>query len=183
MKTVIYIILLSFTVSCASSQGVTPIQYKRQKIEAPTVKSSTYSMSIPKGYKLITLVGGHNELEKQYVYSDSAKLYISDFRSSMLNYDNILSLGDSIANKRFEGTELKDEIANELGQEYKPEMITLQGKTATGYWKDIRAGYISIGYVNVPESRKSEFDKALSSTLVYTVEGLPRLLISELDKL
>lgn len=122
-----------------------------------------YSMSIPKGYKLVTLIGGHNELEKQYLYSDSSKLYISDFRSSMLNYDNILSLGDSIANKRFEGLELKAEIAKELGQEYKPETITLQGKTTAGYWKDIRIGYISIGYVNVSQSRKSEFDKALSS--------------------
>lgn len=155
--------LLSFIVSCASSQGVTSIQYKRQKVEEPTVKNITYSMSIPKGYKLITLAGGHNELEKQYVYSDSAKLYISDFRNSMLNYNNILSLGDSIANKRFEGTELKAKIAKELGQEYQPETITLQGQTATGYWRDIRTGYVSVGYVNVPENRKSEFDKALSS--------------------
>lgn len=160
MKTIAYIVLLSFMTSCASSQWVTSIQYKRQKIDE---KNTAYSMAIPKGYKLITLVGGHNELEKQYVYSDSAKLYISDFRSSMLNYNNILSLGDSTVNKRFEGTELKAKIAKELGQEYKLETITLQGKTATGYWKDIRTDYISIGYVNVPESRKDEFDKALSS--------------------
>lgn len=121
-------------------------------------------MSVPKGYKLITLVGGHSELEKQYVYSDSTKIYISDFGNSMLSYSNILSLGDSIANKRFEGLELKAKIAKELGKEYNPETLILQGKAPNGlYWKDIRVGYLSIGYVNVPENRKMQFDKALSS--------------------
>lgn len=150
-------------VSCASSQGITAIQYKRQKIDESS-KNTTYSMMVPKGYKLTTLVGGHSELEKQYVYLDSTKIYISDFGNSMLNYNNILSLGDSIANKRFEGLELKAKIAKELGKEYNPETLILQGKTPNGlYWKDVRVGYLSIGYVNVPENRKMEFDKALSS--------------------
>ena len=66
MRSLIYVILLSFIVSCASSQGITAIQYKRQKIEGSS-KNATYSMMIPKGYKLITLVGGHSELEQQYI--------------------------------------------------------------------------------------------------------------------
>lgn len=163
MKSIIYIILLSFIMSCASSQEMTAIQYKRNKIEG-SVKKGIYSMTVPKGYKLVTLVGGHNELEKQYIYSDSSKVYISDFGSSILNYDNIVSLGDSIANKRFEGLELKAKIAKELGKEYVPDTIVLQGKMANGlYWKDIRNGYLSIGYVNVPENRRSEFEKILKS--------------------
>ena len=102
--------------------------------------------------------------KKQYVYPDSSKAYISDFASSLLNYSNIRSLGDSIANKRFEGTELKAKIMKQLGKEYKPETIILQGKMANGlYWKDMRIGYLSIGYVNVPESKKNEFDKVLTS--------------------
>jgi|GEM_PF-1816415 len=165
MKNAIYIILLSFIVSCVSSQGITTIQYKRQKKDEGS-KNVTYSMVIPKDYKLITLVGGHRELEKQYIYSDSAKLYISDFGSGMLNYNNILSLGDSVANKRFEGLELKAKIAKELGKEYNPETLTLLGKTPDGlYWKDVRVGTLSVGYVNVPENRKSEFDKALRSLM------------------
>lgn len=163
MRSAIYIILLSVMVSCVSSQGITAIQYKRQKTDE-SLKNTTYSMMVPKGYKLITLVGGHSELEKQYVYSDSTKIYISDFGNSMLNYNNILSLDDSIANKRFEGLELKAKIAKELGKEYNPETLILHGKTPHGlYWKDVRVGYLSIGYVNVPENRKMEFDKALSS--------------------
>lgn len=163
MRSAIYIILLSFNVSCVSSQGITTIQYKRQKKDEGS-KNVTYSMVIPKDYKLITLVGGHSELEKQYIYSDSAKVYISDFGNSMLNYNNILSLGDGIANKRFEGLELKAKIAKDLGKEYNSETLTLLGKTTNGlYWKDIRIGHLSIGYVNVPENRKSEFDRALGS--------------------
>lgn len=165
MRNAISIILLSFIVSCVSSQRITTIQYKRQKTDEGS-KNVTYSMVIPKDYRLITLVGGHSELEKQYIYSDSAKVYISDFGNSMLNYSNILSLGDSIANKRFEGLELKAKIAKELGKEYNPETLTLLGKTTDGlYWKDVRVGHLSIGYVNVPENRKSEFDKALASLM------------------
>ena len=160
MKNIIYIILLSFIVACASSQGITTIQYKRKN----TDESNSYYIALPKGFKLVTLIGGHNELEKQYVYSDSSKAYISEFGSSLLNYNNIKSLGDSVAKKRFEGTELKAKIAKQLGKEYKPETIILQGKTANGlYWKDMRIGYLSVGYVNVPENKKGEFDKTLTS--------------------
>jgi len=166
MKTSIYIISLLFIVSCASSLCIVPVQYKHARIEDPTLRNVKYSMMIPSGYKLITLVGGHDELENQYIYSDSTKIYISDFGYSVLNYNNILLLGNSIANKRFESIELNYKIAKELGNEYKPETLLLEGKTANGlYWKDIRIGYISIGYVNVSEKRKSEFDKALSSFL------------------
>lgn len=151
-------------VSCASRLGIVHVQYKHARIEDTTLSNVKYSMMIPSGYKLITLVGGHEELENQYTYSDSTKIYISDFGCSVLNYNNILLLGDSIANKRFESLELKYKIAKELGKEYKPDTLSLEGKAANGlYWKDMRIGYVSIGYVNVPENKKSEFDKALSS--------------------
>ncbi len=164
MKTSIFIISIFFIVSCASSLGIVHVQYKHASIEDPIFRNVKYSMMIPSGYKLITLVGGHEELENQYTYSDSTKIYISDFGCSILNYNNILLLGDIIANKRFESLELTYKIAKELGNEYKPETLLLEGKTVSGlYWKDIRIGYVSIGYVNVPENRKSEFDKALSS--------------------
>ncbi|AMR34229.1 hypothetical protein A0256_23645 [Mucilaginibacter sp. PAMC 26640] len=121
-------------------------------------------MVLPKGFKLITLIGGHNELENQYVYSDSSYIYISDFGGSTLNDKNIRSLGDSIANKRFEGTELKAKIAKQLGRQYEPETMILQGRMANGlYWKDIRILNLSIGYVSVSEIKKSEFEKALAS--------------------
>lgn len=73
-------------------------------------------------------------------------------------------MGDRIAEKRFEGIKLKAKMTKELGKAYQPETITLQGKMPNGlYWKDIRIGYLSIGYVNVPENKKREFDKALAS--------------------
>ncbi len=121
-------------------------------------------MNVPKQHKLITLKGGHGELEKQYIYKDSSKLYISDFGQSMLNYDNILSLGDSMANERFEALDLKAKLAEELGREYRLKTIILEGKTKNGhYWKDVRLGVLSIGYVGVSEKRKAEFEKALNS--------------------
>lgn len=164
MKITIYLILFSFITSCASSQGIAIIQYKRKNADESHLRNNTYYMALPKGFKPLTLVGGHNELEKQYIYSDSSKIYISDFVISVSNYNNMRSMGDSITHKRFESTQLKDKIARELGKEYKPETLTLQGKMANGlYWKDIRIGYLSIGYVNVSEKKKNEFDKALAS--------------------
>jgi hypothetical protein len=164
MKITIYLILFSFITSCASSEGIVTIKYKRKNEDESKLRNYTYYMELPNGFKTLTLVGGHDELEKQYIYSDSSKIYISDFGSSGLNYSNIRSLGDSIAKKRFEGTELKAKIAKQLGKKYKPETLILQGKMANGlYWKDIRIGYLSIGYVNVSENKKSEFDKVLSS--------------------
>lgn len=164
MRNIVYILLLSFMVSCASSQKITTIQYTRKYTGESNSKNIACYMAVPKEFKLVTLVGGHNELEKQYVYSDSSKVYISDFESSLLNYNNIRSLGDSIANKCSEGTELKIKVAKQLGKEYKSKTVILQGKTANGlYWKDMRIGYLSIGYVNVPENKKNEFDKALAS--------------------
>ncbi len=42
--------------------------------------------------------------------------------------------------------------------------LTLQGKDKFGrYWKNKKLKEISIGYLNVPESRKIDFDKAISS--------------------
>ena len=155
--------LIIFTLSCTSKQRNDSIKYKRTNRTTSVLSNSKYTMNIPIGSKLINLVGGHNEIEKQFVYSDSSKLYISDFECSMLNYKNILSLGDSIALKRFEGVEIKAKIAKELNQKFKPETITLQGKTVNGFWKDIRIGYICVGYVNVPENHKKKFDEALGS--------------------
>ncbi len=75
-------------ISCRSYQKINFLSHK-----------ITYSISIPNGYRLVTLVGGHNEVEKQFIYSDSSKIYISDFGCSSLNYSNIRSLGDSVFNK------------------------------------------------------------------------------------
>lgn len=163
MKNITRIVLLFFITSCASSQNMVSIHFKRQKKDSLSDRGN-YSMNIPQGYKLITLVGGHSELEKQYVYPDSAYIYISDFGNGGLNYKNIIQLGDSIANKRFENIELKTSLAKQLRQDYMPEKLVLQGQTSEGlYWKDIRIGYISVGYTNVTRNKKSEFDKALSS--------------------
>ncbi len=163
MKIIIYLMLFSFISSCTSSQGIITVHYKRKNANESNSQNKTYYMTLPKGFKLLTLVG-ENELEKQYIYSDSSKIYISDFAISLLNYNNIRLMGENTANKRFESIALKEKIAMELGKEYKSDTLTLQGKMANGlYWKDIKTGYLSIGYVNVCENEKKEFDKALAS--------------------
>lgn len=71
-------------------------------------------------------------------------------------------MGDSVVSQRFEGLELKAKIAKGSGKEYNPKTLILQRKMPDGlYWKDVRVDYLSIGYLNVPENRKLEFDKTL----------------------
>ena len=155
--------LLSLIGLRASSQGTTNILYERKKVD-DIAKNFKYTMTLPRGYKNITLIGGHREIENQYVYPDSIKVYISDFPISILNYNNIHSLGDSIANIRSQSLDLNSKIAKVLGKEYNPETLILEGKTRNGlYWKDVRVGYLSIGYVNVPEIKRLDFEKFLNS--------------------
>lgn len=161
MNNIKYTYLLVLLTSCASSQSIIRVSYNENGPQ--TTKPTSHSIQIPKGFKVISSNGSHGESEKLYVYSDSSKLYITDFRPGSLNYNNILSLGDSISTKRFEVIELQKDIAQKLGREYKIDTIELKGKTNLGNWKDIRIGYISIGYINVPDDRKDEFDKALDS--------------------
>ena len=163
MKNKISLFLIAFLTSCASSVAIETVQYRRDSKNGQSNKEKKL-LDIPKKYKLQTFVGGHGEKEQVYTFSDSVKVYVTDLPVSMLNYNNILSLGDSVANKRFEGTELKAAVAKALGQSYVLETLILQGKTSNGlYWKDIRMGDVSIGYVNVPLSKKEQFDSVLSS--------------------
>ena len=148
-------------ISCLRNPQTSTIKYI-QHYNSDSQKATTYVMRIPKGYKLITLRGGHQELEKQFVYPDSSKIYITNFTTSSLNESNIRSLGDSISNSRFD--ELKVKIRKELDSDFEFQTMQLEGKAHENLiWKDIRVDYISIGYVGVQPRLKAVFDQALSS--------------------
>lgn len=135
-------------ISCRSYQKINFLSHK-----------TTYSISIPNGYRLVTLVGGHNEVEKQFIYSDSSKIYISDFGCSSLNYSNIRSLGDSVFNKQCSDIDFNTAISNEIGKEYKPPISIILGISSDSlYWKDVKSGYINVGYKNVSKIKRLMFD-------------------------
>lgn len=161
------LVVVSVILSCGSIEQFSTVRFERESSSGSSTKTvEQYTMLVPKEHKLETLVGGHRELEKRYIYSDSAILYISDFAQSMANYSNITSLGDSVANNRYEPIKLRADVSNQLGEPYEPKKIILSGRSTNGlYWKDVRVGYLSIGYVNVQESRKIHFEKALRSFL------------------
>jgi len=114
--------------------------------------------------KLTILIGGHSELEKQYSYQDSSKIYITNFVCSMLNYNNVVNLGDSISGVRLKDLELTKIILKEQKKSYVPDTLILEGVTKKGlFWKDVRMGSISVGYVNVSGSKKELFEKMLNT--------------------
>jgi hypothetical protein len=158
-------IALIFSISIyACSRQIVAVYYQTKAPHYLQLEPIKYLMKIPAGYKKTTLIGGHNELEKQFVYADSSKIYISDFPVSQLTYKNILSINDSTAKRRLSNIELQAKIAHELGKSYVPQDIMLEGKSADGmFWKDIRLGVLCIGYVNVPANKKIVFEKALAS--------------------
>jgi hypothetical protein len=76
----------------------------------------------------------------------------------------IESINDSAKYKRLEDIAFNKKLMKELGKSYSSDTLMLQGKTPDGrFWKDIRIGEVSIGYVNVLLQRKEEFDLALAS--------------------
>lgn len=150
--------------SCKITKQTSLINYKIDYKNENPHKIEDYSMSIPSGYKLEFIVGEYSEIEQQYTYKDSSKIYITNSGSSSFTYNYIKKLDDSVVSKRFESLELRKHLMKELGKVYTVDTIILQGLTSDNlYWKDIRIDNISIGYADVPENRKVEFDRALST--------------------
>ena len=104
-------------------------------------------MNISKGYKYEGLIGDH-EIEKRYWYPDSAIIYITNFNNT-LNYNNIIKQGTYYS--RFDAIHSND-------------TLTLSGQDSLGmFWKDRKLQYITVGYSNVPLSKKSLFDTTILS--------------------
>ncbi|HAF28302.1 MAG TPA: hypothetical protein DCG75_04560 [Bacteroidales bacterium] len=140
------------------------------------VKYDTYSnnqsikvkMKIPSEFDLkryeVTV-----EKENQYFYMDSSIIYISNFTNNP-NYSNIKQLGDSIANYRFQDEELTKSINEQMNKEVVkplPDSLVLFGIDENNlFWKDIKIGKISIGYLKVSEDKKELFDKSLKTVKI-----------------
>jgi hypothetical protein len=149
MKNIIYFFIVLFFSSC--------MNYRRIDITSHNI---SYSIHVPKGYYPVNLIGGHNEIEKQFIYADSSKIYISDLGCSGINYSNISSLGDSILKAQCDNIEFKVIVSSNLGQNYKLPYSIISGKDSQGfYWKDIRNGYVNVGYKGVSEDKKKLYDK------------------------
>ena len=137
-----YIItVLLIIVSCKSTQE-SGISYSTNTIRAKAV--------FPEGFTKEIVEAGQNT-EYHFLYSDSSVIYITDEKGTpTINYKNIDN--DSIA------------IQKSFLASMENDTLTLQGKDKLGrYWKNKKLKEISIGYLNVPESRKADFDKAISS--------------------
>lgn len=107
-------------------------------------------MAIPKKFEIKYVRGdGEDKMEKQFWYSDSSVIYVSDFENN-LNYDNIRALSSLYA---------KDAKAFVFR-----DTLMLEGNTKTGlYWKNIRYNNVSIGYNNVKLQQKSIYDQSLNT--------------------
>ncbi|WP_375562958.1 hypothetical protein ACE193_10675 [Bernardetia sp. OM2101] len=138
-----YLLLFIFFISCrASTVEVVNYKYKRNK------KSPTFYMSIPREYEVSYLSGNH-EYTQQYLYNDSALLYITTF-SNTPNYPQTRK--ENYYYERFYAILNKDTLC-------------ISGIDSLGkYWKDsLLSNGTTLGYSKVSEERKVDFDKALSS--------------------
>jgi hypothetical protein len=135
------ITLLVLIFSCKSTQGVN-ITYQTNSIKA--------KVEIPDNFKKEIIEKGQ-DVEYRFSYSDLSMIYITDESSTPeLNYNNIDN--DTTA------------IQKNFLASMENDTLTLEGKDKSGrFWKNKKLKNISIGYLNVPEVRKSEFDKAISS--------------------
>ncbi|WP_062061809.1 hypothetical protein [Aquimarina longa] len=137
-----YIIIgLLFIISCKTTQK-SNVTYFTNTIKVNAV--------IPKGFKKEIIEVGHN-IEYHFLYPDSSLIYITDEKGTpTVNYKNIDS--DSIA------------IQKSFLASMENDTLTLQGKDKHGrYWKNKKLKEVSVGYFNVPENKKTDFEQAISS--------------------
>ncbi len=159
MKKLIVYLFLVISIGCSLEKDTVTINFR------PTRSSQKYYLDVPKGYTFkgysVTI-----ESENQYIYNDSSLIYISNFKNTP-NYYNIKQLGDSIFKFRFQNEELVSEINQLIAKEIinpLPDMFELSGQLKNGlFWKDIKIGQISIGYVNVQAEKVFLFDKTIST--------------------
>lgn len=136
MKHTKIIVLTLLLASCSSGKITYNIDGFKVKGEIP-MKFEKYIMS------------SIHETEYHFKYPDSSIIYITNERGTpSINYHNIDS--DSIAIQ-------KSFLSNMEG-----DTLTLKGIDDNNlHWKNVKLKKGSVGYLNVPKSRKAEFDKAL----------------------
>ena len=109
------------------------------------------------------------EFEEGVTYKE-----ISEYFKTYFDYDilaakvdnNIMDLSDSVFEYRFQNEELTREVNAILGKQFLavlPDTFELSGYRDSLYWKDIKIGKISIGYINVSKEKKKLFDKSLKT--------------------
>lgn len=146
---IVLAVSLFFVASCSSQKEFAKIKFKDFDVE--TQKDYVYRFVIPKNYEENNFKRSLESEEKQFTYADASMIYITNEKGTPIaNYNNIDS--DSIA------------IQKSFLALMENDTLTLQGKYKLGkYWKNKKLKEISIGYLNVPENRKADFDKAISS--------------------
>jgi len=106
-----------------------------------------------------------------YVYDDDSEIYINNAVTfTFPNYENIKSLNNDRSELRLQNEKFIISANEALEEKQLPSLpvvpyrFELSGQDEDGlYWKDIKYGNISIGYLRVPSAKKEVFDKALES--------------------
>ncbi|NJY61897.1 hypothetical protein HC174_03890 [Salinimicrobium sp. CDJ15-81-2] len=151
-KIVIAMISLAvFVLGCGTSADLKKVYYTSDFLSSTKkgFETHSYVISVPRKYKLIKEDFNPEYKEIIYEYKDSIKFYITDdtFGGSSLNGDNKLRSGITSISR----TDLND--TTKMGG------VQQDGR----YWKEYILGDVVVGYLNVPENRKEEFDLTLQS--------------------
>ena len=159
MKKLVVYFLVVVNIGCSLQKETEIISFR------PSQYSPKFYMDLPKGFTFNGL-SISLENENHYIYNDSSFFYITKFKTTP-NYYNIKKMGDSIFNFRFQNEELASEINRLTNQTIinpLPDTIELSGQQNNGlYWKDLKVGEISVGYVNVKPEEVFLFEKAIST--------------------
>jgi hypothetical protein len=153
MKSTYILILLLLCISCSSSKSL-QFSSKLLNFENCLLNEKKYEyieIEIPKGSKK-TKEENHGFCEYRFEYQNKSTIYISTdiYSGSRLNYENLYSIGiDTYAISRSET--LMDTIKNSGTNKNKL------------YWLEFVLGDVVVGFVDVPEEQKEEFEKAILS--------------------
>lgn len=139
----IALIVLAFFMSCTIMKETSKISFAyhdssgKQKI----------IMKIPKGSNLIKITAGGEGQEHRYWYKDSSVVYLSSLRGSA-------TLNAYLVNR----------IMDDYNKMFMSDTASFAGSDEIGNcWKEVKKGDLLYGYSNVPISKKTIFDEAITS--------------------
>ncbi len=151
----ISISIASLIISCCSTaniKGFKKVSYVsnfQTNSKSKPFEKRKFFLNVPKNFKILNEDFNPEFKEVVYLYQNGAKIYLTDnnLNGSPLNGDNKLNQGISYVQRK----NLNDSIS-------------MHGKQKDGnYWREDILNEVVIGYLNVPEDMKSDFDKAILS--------------------
>jgi len=135
-----YLLAALISIGCSA-------RYAHESLTFGASHSGLYRIHLPQGYERFLITSG-DLAQYEFRYPDSSIIYVVE--TDFISKDNYRKISRSGGGNYFQ-------------RNFSADSMTIEGRDGNLVWKDVRLGSVSLGYVNVPFSKKEIYDKALES--------------------